>query len=47
MIDLIKVGVQARKEQRPIAKRARSKLTEDHVAYLTSPATLSEWAHAS
>jgi len=47
VIDLIKVGVQARKEQRPIAKRARSKLTEEHVAYLTSPATLNEWAHAS
>jgi len=47
VIDLIKVGVQARKEQRPIAKRAHSKLTKEHVAYLTSPATLNEWAHAS
>jgi transposase len=47
VIDLIKVGVQARKEQLSISKRIRSKLSEDHIAYLISPETLSEWAHAS
>ena len=44
-MDLIKVGVKARIEQRPIVKRVRTKLSEDH--YLISPDILTEWAHAS
>ena len=47
VVDLIKVGVKARMEQRPIVKRVRSKLSEDHIAYLISPDTLNEWAHSS
>jgi hypothetical protein len=30
-----------------ISKRSRSKLSDDHIAFLTDPETLNEWAHAS
>ena len=47
VIDLIKVGILAHSENRVIAKRTRSKLSAEHITYLTNTNTLNGWAHSS
>jgi DDE superfamily endonuclease len=47
IIDLVKVGIRAKLEKATIVKRPRTKLSQDHIEFLTHPDTLHEWAHAS